>query len=565
MKDKPILGSVDVTFLEDNAVSQNGRLYLPEAVESAIQAAQADLAREVPITVFATHADGLADDASKMAGRVSKVWREGSRALARLELFATESGRNIAAVLKGGGLRTCSLRSNDFKAGSARDVNGTKMETIERLRLAGIDFTMQPGLSVAGVQQLALESRGGAGRLWESVEAIVRDIDLPVLEAVTKKEADGAHPASDYAYVPDKTKPSTWKLRIDTAKNVAGAAAAFSKGGFRGKHVQLPAGVVKSVKARVRAAWKKFYPDKDASEMPDSLKESTVVEAITVAIPDWEPCEHCMDGDEDDCTCPGCMNGGECWCCAVLDDADEDRQVEETMTKDELQKLIAESVAAALTAKTEAMHTHVHEHEGMDGETYSHEHTHRHEGTADHEDPSAHLHGHGVSWEALIHVPAKRLAEALALVIKQQGGGIQESGRTLSAATVSKLQGLREAAHSGVCEALDSMLGADGGGATESVGKLQTSLTEAIGKQKTLTEENADLRTKLTEAQEALKAAQAKNETLTDVLGKDWRTNRRVPVESLLGKDGADGDRELSDKETVKLFAHGLAARVGAQ
>lgn len=568
MNEKPILGHVDVTFLEENALSQNGRLYLPEAVESAVASAQADLAANRPITVFATHADGLADDASKMAGLVTKVWREGTRARARIGLFATESGRNIAAVLKGGGLRTCSLRSNDFGTGAPREVGGKTVETISRLRLAGIDWTMVPGLAVAGVDALALESQGAGRRLWESMEVVVQDVDLPLAEA-TKKEADGNHGASDYAYVPDKNKPSTWKLRIDTAKNVAGAAAAFSTGGFRGKRVQIPAGAVAAVKRKVRAAWKKFYPDKAADEMPASLKESTATEAIYVEISDWEPCQDCRDGNDDACACPGCANDGECWCCAVLDaDDDDDDTVEGDMTKDEIEKLISEGVAAALaSARTEAIHTHVHEHEGMDGDSYSHEHSHRHEGTADHDDPSAHLHGHGVTWEALLHVPPKRLAEALTTVLKQQSAGLQESGRTLSAATLGKLASLREAAHSGVCEALDTLMGGEGKeGVAESTAKLQASLTESLDKQKTLTEENAELTRKLTEAQEALKAATAKAETLTDVLGKDWRPQRKVPVESLLGTESTPGgDRELSGKEMVSLYAHGLAARIGAK
>ena len=87
----------------------------------------------------------------------------------------------------------------------------------------------------------------------------------------TKTEADGSHPASDYAYVPDPNKPSTWKLRIDTKQNVSGAAAAMGPGGFRGQPVQMPMADRAAVKNKIRAAWRKFNPDKADSEMPPSI------------------------------------------------------------------------------------------------------------------------------------------------------------------------------------------------------------------------------------------------------------------------------------------------------
>jgi hypothetical protein len=547
MKDKPILGHVDVTFLEDNAQSLNGRMYLPEAVESAVQAAQEDLAANRPLTVFATHADGLADDASKMAGRVTQVWRDGVRARAKVEIFATESGRNIAAVLKGGGLRTCSLRSVDFGTGAPREEGGKTLETIRRLRLAGIDFTMQPGLAVSGVDRVALESQGAGPRLWESVQAVVQDLDLPLL-------SEARLPKSAYAYTPDDT-PSHWKLRIDDARHVGGAIAALGTG-FRGRKVQIPAAARAAVTRKIRSAWKKFHPDTRAEDMPAIIKEACA-EAIYVEIPEWEPCQECQDGNEEACTCPGCENDGACWCCAVLAGDDDDDDVEETMTKEELQRLIAEGVAAAMaSAKTEAVHTHVHEHEGLDGETYEHEHAHRHEGTADHEDAGAHQHGHGVTWEQLIHVPVAKLVEAAVAALGQQRGGLNEAGRTHSAATIVRLQGIRKAAHSGVCEALDALCGTPAGeAATEGTVKLQACLTETLEKQRALTEEVATLT-------EQLKVLEGVNARLTE----SWREKPKVPREALLPALPESAQAELSTpSDRIHYWADSVSRAVARQ
>ena len=105
-------------------------------------------------------------------------------------------------------------------------------------------------------------------------------VDVPAQEGArfvlfkrgaTKSESDGPHPASDYAYVPDPEMPSTWKLRIDDAQHVAAAAAALGPG-FRGQKVQIPSGDIAAVRAKVRAAWHKFYPDRPDDEMPGGLR-----------------------------------------------------------------------------------------------------------------------------------------------------------------------------------------------------------------------------------------------------------------------------------------------------
>ena len=76
--------------------------------------------------------------------------------------------------------------------------------------------------------------------------------------AETKSVGGTQHPASDFAYVPDSTKPSTWKLPIFDASHAAAAKAALSSGGFRGQKVQIPSSALPGVRRKVNAANKKF-------------------------------------------------------------------------------------------------------------------------------------------------------------------------------------------------------------------------------------------------------------------------------------------------------------------
>lgn len=101
-----------------------------------------------------------------------------------------------------------------------------------------------------------------------------------LVEAITKSEDGKAFPASDYAYVPDTTKPSEWKLRLTATpggepdSGIVGAACAALGPGFRGQKVEIPEADMPAVKAKVRAAWRKANPDKEAADMPSGIKES---------------------------------------------------------------------------------------------------------------------------------------------------------------------------------------------------------------------------------------------------------------------------------------------------
>lgn len=99
-------------------------------------------------------------------------------------------------------------------------------------------------------------------------------------KAVTKREGGVDYPASDFAYVPDRNKPSSWKLRLAEGKpgnitkaQLGRASAAFSSGGFRGNKVQVPSGAMSGIKARIRREYSKLGVKPD--EIPESIRKES--------------------------------------------------------------------------------------------------------------------------------------------------------------------------------------------------------------------------------------------------------------------------------------------------
>lgn len=103
-----------------------------------------------------------------------------------------------------------------------------------------------------------------------------------VNKAEFKTEGGIKFPASDFAFTPDKEKPSTWKLRLAqdkpgniTRSQLGAAAAALSPGGFRGNRVKLPSEAVSGVKSRIRKEYKKLGIKPD--DIPASVKQQASV------------------------------------------------------------------------------------------------------------------------------------------------------------------------------------------------------------------------------------------------------------------------------------------------
>ena len=103
-------------------------------------------------------------------------------------------------------------------------------------------------------------------------------------DAPTKTENGKHFRAGDYAHVPDKTKPSTWKLRLTNTPggapdpHIVGAAVAALGAGFRGNKASIPSKDRAKVKNKVRAAWHKANPDKNQEDLPPVLRKADYLE-----------------------------------------------------------------------------------------------------------------------------------------------------------------------------------------------------------------------------------------------------------------------------------------------
>lgn len=86
---------------------------------------------------------------------------------------------------------------------------------------------------------------------------------------------------TEYAYNPDPSDESKAKLNISDARHTADAVAALGNGGFRGNKVQIPEADLPAVKRKVKAAYKKFYPD---NPLPDILKASEMIDMFSTFI-----------------------------------------------------------------------------------------------------------------------------------------------------------------------------------------------------------------------------------------------------------------------------------------
>jgi len=152
------IATIRVCWIEDNARSLNGRIYPREAVDTLIASAQRKLSdpSALPITCFLSHADADEDRTPALIGRITNVWREGTRGMADIDLADTSPARDALALISGGYLCTESLRARGAELHTDKRydvpvVGGANLE------LEGIDLTNYPGLEqVARIQQIHL-------------------------------------------------------------------------------------------------------------------------------------------------------------------------------------------------------------------------------------------------------------------------------------------------------------------------------------------------------------------------------------------------------------------------
>lgn len=185
------IATLTTCWLEDGAISLNGRQYPREAVDRLIQSAQVQLSQPgtAPLSCYISHDAADADDSLKLVGKLTNVWREGTKAMASIDIAPTTAGRDAASLAVGGYLVTQSLRASNAELRREKD-SAWPVVGGQNLRLDGIDFTATPGIQVARIQNVALAENAGSGahRLHEVFNAHTQSMLLEQQEEIPMPE-----------------------------------------------------------------------------------------------------------------------------------------------------------------------------------------------------------------------------------------------------------------------------------------------------------------------------------------------------------------------------------------
>lgn len=244
---KSRIARIKVKWLEDDAISLNGRQYPESAVNRLVQSAQAQLSdpNALPLTCYISHAKADEDDSTKITGRVTDVWKEGKDALAYIDIPDTHVGRDVASLTSNGYLNTMSLRASgaELKLDKQR---GIPQVSGDGLVLNGIDLTANPGIPEARIQQVLLESADRAGicevfdltqesliletqtqeKHMDIREEVIPSTTSGVTVGVTSDPTDDDYHKSQYADIPpmlanDVTDPMAGSLIREAHDHIA--------------------------------------------------------------------------------------------------------------------------------------------------------------------------------------------------------------------------------------------------------------------------------------------------------------------------------------------------------
>jgi hypothetical protein len=149
---KPLkkIATLNVCWLEYNAQSLNGRIY-PKATCDAIYASgQRKLADPfgLPVTCFVSHEAANGNVNTELVGRAVKLWQEGQKFYALIDLADTTAARDMLALAEGGYLASESMRVWGVKLvyDENYDLPLVVPEDGYEPELMGIDLTTRPGL-----------------------------------------------------------------------------------------------------------------------------------------------------------------------------------------------------------------------------------------------------------------------------------------------------------------------------------------------------------------------------------------------------------------------------------
>src|SRR5579885_252763 len=159
------IGTLSICWLEYNARSLNGRIYPKATCDRIYQSGLRKLAdpNGLPVTCFVSHETANNNVNTELVGRVVKLWQEGARFYALIDLADTRAGRDMLALAEGGYLKSGSMRVLGVELMHDRHYDLPLVVCQEGIEpdLLGIDLTTRPGLAdSARITQVLYESTG---------------------------------------------------------------------------------------------------------------------------------------------------------------------------------------------------------------------------------------------------------------------------------------------------------------------------------------------------------------------------------------------------------------------
>lgn len=156
------IATLRVCWLEYNARSLNGRIYPKTTCDRIFESAVKKIAaNDLPVTVFVSHEAANGNVNTELVGRAIRIWQEGVKFWADLDLADTRTAWDMLALAEGGYLRSESMRVLGVELAHDRAYDLPLVVVQEGIEpeLLGIDLTTRPGLmDTARIQQVLYES-----------------------------------------------------------------------------------------------------------------------------------------------------------------------------------------------------------------------------------------------------------------------------------------------------------------------------------------------------------------------------------------------------------------------
>ncbi len=252
-------------------VSRNNRLYTADAIAKAVVRAQARIGEGVrPVSMRSHHAAG--DDSTRITGHLTEMTLDRSgRARFAGVIEATTAGRDIATLADDRGkppsLRGLSIRGAWLGPVRQVVVDGRQCETADDLEIVGLDWTGEPGVDDAGVEQIEFidtpadpeETTVERHPITESAEEASVTITEHTPTSVTTTTSTAAAPVAESARPSTLTGqwadrgyhgPPRWPLNTPTEARAAWSALGESADGYTTAQVKRMRNRIKSALTR---------------------------------------------------------------------------------------------------------------------------------------------------------------------------------------------------------------------------------------------------------------------------------------------------------------------------